>query len=276
MTDSVDARTLPAAQLKDESPEWLDMEDFAEGIDTNRLPRSGALSGRTVTIALAGGGEVVLEFGPDAVAWSAAGVPWAGSGSDHYEAVEIGVGAFWVDFSIAERQVETVTVAFSPEGGWALAVHSIIHGPDFTTETRVMQSFHPGRTGPNGDAAILPGPTRDLIGKRTLFRYSANHLYEHIYLSSRRFTWHNLIGEQRGHAASELATTCRLEEGMYLFTWREEKIPVGTVFVFDYARGRSTGKFIGLTGDGVVANSPGGAEIIEFGYSDYSRYVETV
>jgi len=48
------------------------------------------------------------------------------------------------------------------------------------------------------------------------------------------------------------------------------------VFVFDYARGRSTGKFIGLTGDGRVANSPGGAEIIEFGFSDYGAYAETV
>ena len=43
-----------------------------------------------------------------------------------------------------------------------------------------------------------------------------------------------------------------------------------------FARGRSTGKFIGLTGEGLVANSPGGAEIIEFGFSDYSAYAEPV
>ncbi|MEQ1736741.1 MAG: MoaF C-terminal domain-containing protein, partial [Rhodoglobus sp.] len=193
-----------------------------------------------------------------------------------YEAIAIGDGAFWVDFSIADRGVETVTLALSPVAGWALAVHSRIEDEDFTTETRVMQTFHPGRVAGGRSDVELPAPTRDLIGKRTLFRYSAHHLYEHIYLSSRRFTWHNLIGEQRGHAAAELATTYRLEDGMYLFTWREEKIPVGTVFVFDYARGCSTGKFIGITGDGRVSNSPGGAEIIEFGFSDYAAYAEPV
>jgi hypothetical protein len=84
------------------------------------------------------------------------------------------------------------------------------------------------------------------------------------------------VGEQRGHAAAELATTWKLEKGLYVFTWREEKIPVGTVFLFDYARGRSTGKFIGLTGDGRIENSAGGAEIIEFGFSNYADHQEPV
>lgn len=266
---------LTTTELTDESPEWRNMEDFAEGIDTNRLPRTDALAGQRVRIELADGGELDLAFDAAEVSWHARGVEWVGSGRDAYEAVAIADGAFWVDLSFAERRVETLTLAYSPQKGWALAVHSIIHGEDFSTETRVMQKFHPGRVEGHPDA-VLPAPTRDLIGKRTLFRYSAHHLYEHIYLSSRRFAWHNLIGEQRGHAAAELATTYKLDDGVYLFTWREEKIPVGTVFVFDYARGRSTGKFIGLTGDGQVSNSAGGAEIIEFGFSDYAVHAEPV
>lgn len=260
----------------EESLEWRAMEDFAAGIDTNRLPRTDALAGEHIVIDLAAGGEIDLRFAEDSVTWEVSGPDWAGSGTDVYEAVLIGDGAFWVDFSIGERLVETLTLAFSPPRGWALAVHSLIHGEDFTTETRVTQSFHPGRLRGSAADTALPAPTRDLIGKRTLFRYSPHHLYEHIYLSSRRFVWHNLIGEQRGHAAAELATTYRLEDGMYLFTWREEKIPVATVFVFDYARGRSTGKFIGLTSDGLVANTPGGAEIIEFGRSDYELHASPV
>lgn len=269
-------RSASGDQTAAMSDEWRNMEDFAEGIDTNRLPRTDALAGRSITIDLDGGGTLTLDFDLETADWTATGVDWAGGGTDAYEAIEIGVGAFWVDLSLAERRVETLTLAISPPVGWALVVHSQIHGEDFTTETRVMQTFHPGRLAGGPQNAPLPAPSRDLIGKRTLFRYSANHLYEHIYLSSRRFTWHNLIGEQRGHAAAELATTYKLEEGMYLFTWREEKIPVGTVFVFDYARGRSTGKFIGLTGDGVVSNSPGGAEILEFGFSDYAKYADPV
>ena len=260
----------------EESAEWRAMEDFSAGIDTNRLSQTDELEGSKHTVVLAEGGSAEFTFLPGrTVSWSVTGPSWGGTGVDTYDGVKIGDGAFWVDFSIAERKVESITLAFHPLAGWALLVHSVIHDEDFTTETRVMQTFHPGRADGNTTVA-LPEETRDLIGKRTLFRYSANHLYEHIYLSSRRFLWHNLVGEQRGHAAAELATTWRLEDGLYVFTWREEKIPVGTVFVFDYARGRSTGKFIGLTSDGRIENSQGGAEIIEFGYSNYGEHQEPV
>lgn len=261
-----------------ESAEWLNMEDFSAGIDTNRRARSHDLVGRSITIATADGGTLSLDFADaDTVKWVAKGFGWSGSGTDRYEEVPLEGGGFWVDLSIAERRVESITVALHPQKGWALIVHSRIEDEGADVETRVMQTFHGGII--EGTAATLadaPAPTRDLIGKRTLFRYSPNHLYEHIYLSSRRFTWQNLVGEQRGHAATELATTYKLDDELYLFTWREEIIPVGTVFVFDYAAGRSTGKFIGLEGDGTIANSPGGAIIIPFGYSDYSEHRDPV
>lgn len=259
-----------------ESAEWKAMEDFSAGIDSQRLPQTDELSGSEANIAFAEGGSLTLSFLPgQRVAWVAEGVEWAGSGEEPYDGVAVGEGSFWVDFSIAEREVESITTVFHPLRGWALVVHSRIHDENFTTETRVMQTFHAGHVNGN-TGAELPHPTRDLIGKRTLFRYSPNHLYEHIYLSSRRFVWHNLVGEQRGHAAAELATTYKLEDGLYVFTWREEIIPVGTVFVFDYARGRSTGKFIGLTSDNQISNTQGGAVIIPFGFSDYGEHQEPV
>lgn len=261
--------------LREESAEWLNMDDFAAGIDTNRIPGTHDLAGRTLVIA-GDDGTLTLEFGDTTVAWSATGFAWAGSGTDEYEEVPVGDGAYWVDFSLGERRVETLTVALHPERGWALVVHSQIHDEGAAVETRVMQSFHSARIEGAPGNADAPAPTRDLIGKRTLFRYSPNHLYEHIYLSSRRFVWHNLIGEQRGHAAAELATTYKLDDGLYFFTWREQIIPVGTCFIFDYAGGKSTGKFIGLQGDGTVANSRGGAVIIPFGFSDYAEHQEPV
>lgn len=262
--------------LREESVEWLNMEDFAAGIDANRIPPTHDLAGRTLAIQTADG-TLALAFGDGGtVSWKADGFAWAGSGTDRYEEVPVGDGAYWLDFSLGERRVETLTIALNPERGWALIVHSRIHDEGADVETRVMQTFHGGRIDGAAGAAATPAPTRDLIGKRTLFRYSPNHLYEHIYLSSRRFVWHNLVGEQRGHAAAEFATTYKLDDGLYLFTWREEKIPVGTVFIFDYAGGRSTGKFIGLEGDGTIANTPGGALIIPFGASDYSEHQEPV
>ena len=216
-----------------ESAEWRNMEDFSEGIDTNRLPQTDVLAGHTHSVQLADGGVAEFSFtAGQRVTWKVAGEEWGGEGEESYDGVAVGEGAFWVDFSISARKVESITLIFQPVTGWALIVHSRIHDENFTTETRVMQTFHPGYV--DGiTSAELPHETRELIGKRTLFRYSVNHLYEHIYLSSRRFVWHNLVGEQRGHAAAELATTWKLEKGLYVFTWREEKIPVGTVFLFD-------------------------------------------
>ena len=271
------ADSVTAPGLRKESADWLNMEDFSQGIETNRVARSHDLAGRELTIRDAEGNRLDLQFGKDDVSWRAEGFAWAGEGSDAYEEVPLAGGGYWVDFSLADRRVETITIALHPQKGWALIVHSRIHDEGEDVETRVMQTYHGGTIdGSPATAQDVPAPTRDLIGRRTLFRYSPSHLYEHIYLSSRRFTWHNLVGEQRGHAATELATTYKLDDDLYLFTWREEKIPVGTVFVFDYAAGRSTGKFIGVEGGGTIANSPGGAVIIPFGSSNYGDHQEPV
>lgn len=58
----------------DESAEWLNMEDFAGGIDTNRIPRSDNLIGRNVTIELAEGGALTAEFDESTVTWTMSGV----------------------------------------------------------------------------------------------------------------------------------------------------------------------------------------------------------
>ncbi len=261
-----------------ESQEWLNMEDFSEGVETNRLPRAHGLSDTTTTITLAdGSGSFDISVDSEGNAtWTSHGVEWLNNGSGPADIVQFLAGAYWVDITTGGDLPQTVTTVFHPERRWALAVHTVVHDENFTSETRVMQDYHPGWVGTEPPKVSLPAPTRDLVGKRTLFRYSANHLYEHIYLSSRRFVWHNLVGEQRGHAAVELATTYKLDEGLYLFTWREEKIPVGTVFVFDYENGRSTGKFLGITGSNKIQNKGAGSYVIPFGHSEYGDHQEPV
>jgi len=248
--------------------DWKTYDEFAYGIDANRLPRTGALAGGTEEVALTGGGAIRLAFEDgERVGWEADGVPWAGSGRDRYEAIRVADGAYFVDVDFASRPRQTLTLALIRRTGWALSVLSEIRDEEETEpgESRVTQDFRPGRlaSGPEGGPiGPEPAPTRDLIGKRTLFRYSPQHLYEHIYLSSIRFTWQNIVGVQRGHADTERATTYRLDDELYLFTWRELKIPVASVLVFNLREKRSTGKFLGLTGDGRIENNPAGAIIL--------------
>nr|WP_282096969.1 MoaF C-terminal domain-containing protein [Brucella inopinata] len=108
---------------------------------------------------------------------------------------------------------------------------------------------------------MVPEETRDLIGLRAHFTYSPNHVYEHTYLSSKRYAWQCLVGVQRGHGDVDLATTYKFAEGQYVFTFREFKIPVASTFFYNFADMRSTGKFLGINGQGAIQNSPAGAFI---------------
>lgn len=106
---------------------------------------------------------------------------------------------------------------------------------------------------------MVPHETRDLIGLRTFQTYSPNHTYEHTYLNSRRYAWQCLVGVQRGHGDVDLASCWQFDTDQYVFTFREFLIPVASVFFFNFASGRSTGKFLGVTAAGSIANQPAGA-----------------
>lgn len=126
-------------------------------------------------------------------------------------------------------------------------------------EPRVAQEFLVGTLGDGAASGLVPHESRDLIGLRTWQTYSPNHTYEHTYLSSQRYCWQCLVGVQRGHGDVDMATYYQFDEQQYIFTFREFLIPVASVFFFNFASKRSTGKFLGLTGDGAIANNPAGA-----------------
>lgn len=260
---------------------WKNYDDFSQGIDTNRLPRSEALTGSTLEITLDDGSELELAFqDASTVSWSEAAGPRAGdSGSDWYEAVEVTPDVLFLDLTFAARPVEALTLIVNRSTRRVLSVLCFIVDEDAAPgEPRVQQRF---RTGVLGDPAVSPegeepAPTRDLIGRRTLQRYSPDHLYEHTYLSSERYCWQCLEGVQRGHGDCDLATAYRFAENQYLFTFREFRIPVASVFFFDMEGLRSTGKFLGLTGDGRVSNSPAGSHIIPLSQTVYPDGVAPV
>ncbi|WP_235939680.1 MoaF C-terminal domain-containing protein [Bradyrhizobium hipponense] len=110
-------------------------------------------------------------------------------------------------------------------------------------------------------AGIEPAPTRDLIGMTAHYEYSPQHVYEHVYLSSQRYAWQNLVGVQRGHGDVDLTTAYKFDHNQYVFGFREFIIPVASIFFYDWETMRSTGKFLGVTSDGRVENKPAGAFI---------------
>ncbi len=255
---------------------WKNYEDFAAGIATNRLPSTEALAGRHFLVGLQNG--AVLDFAcldGHTLRWS--GTPH--NGQEWYEALLVAPDVYFVDTTYAERKNETLTLVMNLRTHRAVAVRSTVRPAGaHPGEPRGVQEFHAGmldgaRREPAGPE---PGPTRDLIGLRSFYTYSPHHVYEHIYLSSRRYAWQCLVGEQRGHGDVDLATTWRFDEGQYVFAFREFIIPVASVFFYNFADMRSTGKFIGVTASGEIENRPAGAYIQRASMTFYQRHAEPV
>lgn len=257
---------------------WKNYDDFADGIATNRLPASAALVGKTLRLNLP---AFVLTLSPSELhrlSWSEQG-QHNGHGEDWYEAIEVAPDTFFIDITQASRPQEALTVIVNTRTLRVLAIRcQIVSAEAAGGEPRVPQDFWVGTLGDDPTAATgpVPAPTRDLIGLRTWQTYSPSHTYEHTYLSSSRYAWQCLVGVQRGHGDVDLASYYKFDDNQYIFTFREFKIPVASVFFFNFAAGRSTGKFLGVTGAGAIANNPAGAFMRKASMTVYAAGEEPV
>lgn len=254
-------------------PDWKNYDDFARGIDTNRLPGTQDWRGKTLQIAFEDGGDFTLRFSADRqrVLWA-----WGGeSGEDAYEEVQTSAARYFFNIPLQSPGNECLTLMLNRDSGRALLVRSTLL-PEHAVEkgSRLKQSFHVGLIAGVTPGGIAPHLTRELIGYRTLNVYSPNHYYEHFYVNTERYAWQNLRGEQFGHGDMDYATYYKFEDEMFLFTFREKIIPVCSVFFFDFISGRCTGTFLGLDAAGRVLVSPAGAFISKMSYNAYPEGVQ--
>ncbi|MBX3099165.1 MAG: MoaF N-terminal domain-containing protein [Salinibacterium sp.] len=249
--------------------EWRTYDEFAAGIDTYRLPNAD-LVGTELEVTLSDDTRLTLNFGHDSVEWTASGALTTNAATrDPYDAVAVRDGVFFVTIPFASRERESLSLVHSVHTHRALAVHSVIEDEEAEGTPRVRQRFWSGTT--MGDASgIEPGPSRDLIGKRNLYRYSPEHLYEHVYVSSERYAWQCLEGVQRGHGDMDLSTVWKFDDGLYLFCFREFRIAVASVWLHDLGyQLMTTGVFLGLNGDGNSEHSRAGGHIYPLGSVAY-------
>lgn len=261
----------------DKPSDWKNYDDFAAGIDTNRLPVTEELVGTQFAIHLKDGTSLSLDFkGKEKIAWQEN----KENGEGWYEAVKVGEDVFFIDSTFTSRPRDAWTLIINTRTRRVLSILSHVRTEDekIEGEPLVSHKFDPGILGelsiePEG---MEPAPTRDLIGLRAFYRYSPNHLYEHIYMSSQRYGWQCLVGEQRGHGDVDMATTYKFDENQYIFTFREFIIPVASVFFYNWDQMRSTGKFLGVTGEGTLENNAAGAFIQNASMTFYDKEWEPV
>ncbi|MNG97760.1 Molybdenum cofactor biosynthesis protein F [compost metagenome] len=254
-------------------PDWKNYDDFARGIDTNRLPGTQDWRGKTLQIVFEGGVEMTLRFSVDRqrLLWALQGE----SGDDVYEEVRTSPSRYFFNILLQSPGNECLTLVLNGESGRVLMVRSTLL-PEQQTEkgSRLSQTFMVGQILDTAPGGVAPHLTRELLGYRTLNIYSPNHYYEHFYVNTERYAWQNLRGEQFGHGDMDYATYYKFEDEMFLFTFREKIIPVCSVFFFDFILGRCTGIFLGLDVAGKVLVSPAGAFIHKMSYNSYPDGVQ--
>jgi hypothetical protein len=264
----------------DRPADWKNYEDFAAGIATNRLPTTDRLAGLEFRITLSDATDMTLKFiDGKTFEWNVAAGPHAGTtGKDWYEAIDVADNVIFIDTLFQTRPRDAITIIVNSRTRRVLAIVSAVAEEKVPGEPQVSQQFLPGVLGDPGvkPTGPEPAPTRDLIGLRGLYRYSPNHVYEHIYFSSERYGWQCLVGVQRGHGDTDLATTCKFDEDQYIFTFREFAIPVASVFFYNMKELRSTGKFLGVTSSGAIENNPAGAFIQKLSMTFYPEDAQPV
>jgi hypothetical protein len=249
--------------------DWKNYEDFSVGSDYNRLKPTHELAGKKFDIRLASGEAMTLDFkGKHEVQWA----DGKDRQTDWMEAVKVAEDVYFLDMTFRSRPRDAQTFIVNTRTMRVLSVLSHVRDQKIEGEPQVAQKFDPGLlSGKAAAAGPVPAPTRDLIGLRAFYNYGPNNLYEHIYLSSQRYAWQCLIGEQRGHGDVDLATTYKFDEDQYVFTFREFIIPVASVFFYNWKEMRSTGKFLGIRSDGAIANTPAGAFIQKASFTFYDK-----
>lgn len=263
MTDVLDNATDPAGE------EWRTYDEFAAGIDTYRLPNVD-LSGTSLELALDDESTLNLDFGPDVVSWSATGSLAASTRDDPYDAVAVRAEVIFVNLPLTSAEGAALTVVYSTTTRRCLVVQSLISAEKVAGTPQVRQQFWAGTVSGGPPSGEVPGPSRDLIGKRNVYRYSPEHLYEHIYISSQRYAWQCLEGVQRGHGDMDLSTVWKFANGLYLFCFREFRIAVASVWLHDLGyQLMTTGIFLGLNGSGVSEHSRAGGHIYPLGSVSY-------
>ena len=250
--------------------EWKSYDDFAAGIDTYRKPNV-SLGGTTLEVAFGQGSTLNLSFRDDAsVQWSASGEIVEAGSTDPYDAVESRPGVFFVNLPLTSREREAITVMFTRATNRAIVTHSVIAPERVEGTPQVGQAFWAGTTNEGPATGPEPAESRDLIGMRNVYRYSPNHLYEHMYVSTQRYAWQCLEGEQRGHGDMDLSTVWKLDDGLYLFCFREFRISVASVWLHDLGYGlNTTGIFLGISATGQSMHSRAGGYIYPLGTVRY-------
>ncbi|AXA54251.1 molybdenum cofactor biosynthesis F family protein [Pseudomonas thivervalensis] len=220
---------------------WPTLEEMADGFNEYKYPPSQFLAGKKANLRFENGWLIEHHFVDDStLTWTIIeGEGTGASETETYEAVEVRPGIFFVEFLKPEHQ-ESATLVWKYETGDVLAAVSAFYkrGSEKRTRTDFVTAVVDGKP---GGSPILQASS--LVGKRVLYRYSADDWYEHVYFGAQTMAWHCVNGAEKGLADVERCAYFDVADDLYVLFWTETIMPVESVIVVDLAQMRSIGRF---------------------------------
>jgi hypothetical protein len=195
-----------------------------------------ALVGRVVVLYDDHGTRIAHRFGADTATWTRSpgrGDDVSGSGEYRYEAFRIADDLFYVQFRDTQTPAESISLALDFTSGHALSVTTLITEPALGLP-RVRQRFATARIEGIESTMLPPALSTALTGRRVLWEYGPDRVYEHIYLGPRKYTWQCLAGTEEGLADTDDCIAYELRPGIFVFAWHEKALPCAAVTVADH------------------------------------------
>jgi hypothetical protein len=263
------------------SPEWISVGALGDAFarESNALPVSAGLAGRTLSLHFENGWLIEHRFETDSVLRRTVRDAGTGTfptspGAVAYSATEIRPRIFFVNFVEPQLRAATVTLLLDLDNRICTAVigrlptraaasvslqDRIARGAELTGVSATF--IHGAIDLPFVAASARHVKTADLLGKRVRYTYSSTESYEHIYLNESFYTWHCLAGSERGLADTDRCDHLKLAPNLYLFAWREKIVPTFGIVVVDLEQMKTTGRILGYRDFdfGVITNFPVGA-----------------
>jgi hypothetical protein len=268
---------------------WISVGELAEAFDPDNYtpPPTGELAGAVHRLDFEDGRTVEYRFisesrltwtttGPSGGAVAGSQLGAAAAGEAEYFALRPREGIYFVDYLAGEAPPTAVSLLLdlgegiatslvarlpqTPDVGESLLARAT-RGEELTAVSVHFASAAVG-TAFAGGSTLQHLPTMDLVGRRVEYTYSATERYEHIYLNEHFYTWHCLLGSEKGLADTDRCHYFKLADDLYLFVWREKIVPTLGAVVVDFQAMRTMGKIFGHGQDGGA--SQGASAVVDF------------
>ncbi|QGZ56906.1 MoaF C-terminal domain-containing protein [Paraburkholderia acidiphila] len=229
---------------------WPQISDIVVNHDGGRPDPVRDLRGQSFSLAATDGHRLDLRFHGDGVVyWTSKTVPQY----SNCEVFLIRPRWYFVDFLDAASANRSHSIVLDTVH--CRALHVEVLAPADDVPAGLLDRITVRGTQSAVDVRIWQGSwnanslaferTDSLVGRHYRYHYSETHIYDHIYLSERHYSWFCHRGPDAGLGDFEECDYFQLGDDLFFVCWKEKLIPCVGVTVEDLASMRSIGKIFG-------------------------------